>query len=69
MNSPKIYEAKLNVIKILTHHILDHGEIENMTNTVNQSDLAGNTEHWTQPQQNAHSFQVLLEHSPGQITC
>jgi hypothetical protein len=45
MNSPKIYEAKLNVIKILTHHILDHGEIENMTNTVNQSDLAGNTEH------------------------
>jgi hypothetical protein len=46
MNSPEIYEAKLYVIKTLTHHIQDPwGNRENLTGPINQSGLADCTEH------------------------
>jgi hypothetical protein len=46
MNTPEIYEAKLYVIKTLTHHIQDPwGNRENLTGPINQSGLADCTEH------------------------
>ena len=43
-------------------------EIMALNNTLDQRDLI-NIENFFQKQQNTHSFQVHMEHSPGQITC